>query len=406
MFWQISGAIGIAILAILATVDFQRWSPVSSPAESERSRNHSPKLTYVIGDLHGDVQCAKHWVKLIRVVDDIEHPRRWLKENATLVFMGDYIDKGPFSYQTILFVKSLADRFPDKVTALMGNHELEVLLDRHPKRWPKFYHYAYAVIHPMEFRNFIFHRNLDENDELVIDLLMNASLEVYAKQMEGVVPFVPEFDSRPTIIDFIEPPNYKSLVQERLGEYQNSYISAFYSNTSIGRWVQSLKIIHEENGALFIHGGISKETAMILQDFDNLDDFNRIVAENHGEEKFLEFIETTKVGSAIATMLYYRGNHKAGSCDELNQVLNTRKGDIRRLVVGHTPGTTVRERCHGQLLAVDSLLGRWIRTSGNYYCPVEEREISRFKCPKLEARCKGQILQINADGTISVIEAS
>jgi Calcineurin-like phosphoesterase len=406
MFWQITGAIGIAILAILATVDFQRLSPVSSQSESEPSRNDSPKTTYVIGDLHGDVQCAKHWVKRIGVVDDVQNPRKWLKKNATLVFMGDYIDKGPFSYQTILFVKSLADRFHDKVTTLMGNHELEVLLDRHPERWPKFYHYSYAVIHPMEFRNFIFHRKLDKDDELVIDLLMNASIAVYAKQMEQEVPFVPESDSHSTIVDFVQPQHHKSLVQQRLVEYQNSYISAFYSNTSLGQWVQNLKVIHEENGALFVHGGINKESAMILQDFDNLDDFNRVVAENHGEDKFHEFIETTKIGSAIATMLYYRGNHKTGSCDELNDILKTRKGDIQRLVVGHTPGTSVRKSCNGQFIAADSLLGRWIRTSGNYYCPTEEREINRFKCPKLEERCRGQVLQINAEGSISVIEAN
>lgn len=40
-----------------------------------------------------------------------------------LVFLGDYIDRGPQSKQVVEFVASLKERYPDSVVLLKGNHE-------------------------------------------------------------------------------------------------------------------------------------------------------------------------------------------------------------------------------------------------------------------------------------------
>ena len=416
MWWQISTAVVVAILAVLATVDFHGKSQSPSPeprketdvktVEKKQETPISANLrTYVIGDLHGDIDCAKYWVNLIGVVDDIESPRRWLKNDASLVFMGDYIDKGPFSYQTMLFVKSLTDAFPDKVTALMGNHEMEALKDRHPQRRSKFYHYSYSVVHPSEFRNFVaLHRDLDDHDELVIDLLLNATLEVYARGLQQEASFAPESKSGPCIIDFVHPQHHQDLVKTRLTEYQRVYESAFYSNTTLGKWVETLKVAHVENGVLFTHGGIDAQIAAVLNQYESMDALNKHVADNAGNERFLEFLHTTETGEAIEKMLFYRGNHKQGACSELTRILDGIQG-VTRLAVGHTPGKNVRELCGSQFLALDSLLGRWIRTSGNYYCPTEARKTGGFQCPDLEEHCLGQIVMIDSDGKVRVIEA-
>jgi predicted MPP superfamily phosphohydrolase len=52
---------------------------------------------------------------------------KWIDDKSTLVFMGDYVDKGPTSKHTVEFVKNLTTAFPTKVTAILGNHELELL---------------------------------------------------------------------------------------------------------------------------------------------------------------------------------------------------------------------------------------------------------------------------------------
>jgi hypothetical protein len=422
MWWQISTAVVVAVVAVLSMMDFHGEAPPPPPLKEppikiveqtheppleqeppKVKKEKEPHVTYVIGDLHGDVDCGKYWVDRIGIVDNIENPTRWLEKDASLVFMGDYIDKGPFSYQTMLFVKSLTDAFPEKVTALMGNHEMEALKDRHPRRQPKYMHYAYSVVHPSEFKNFVgLHRDVNEEDELVIDLLLNATLEIYARQLQRSARFLPEVKSGACIVDFV-PDESKELVKERLTEYQDAYLSAFYSNTTLGKWVENLKVAHVENGVIFTHGGIDTEIASVIAEYDSVDALNKYVADNAGNERFWEFLSTTKTGQAVEKMLFYRGNHDGeAACQELRSILDGMDG-VQQLAVGHTPGENIRQLCGNQFLALDSLLGRWIRTSGNYYCPTETRAVGNFRCPDLEQRCLGQIVKIDQDGEVDII---
>lgn len=72
-------------------------------------------LTYAIGDVHG---CA--WL-LSRLLEAIEahradRPRR-------LVFLGDYVDRGPDSAGVVVRLRELQAREPEDVVCLAGNHE-------------------------------------------------------------------------------------------------------------------------------------------------------------------------------------------------------------------------------------------------------------------------------------------
>lgn len=62
--------------------------------------------------------------------------------------MGDYVDKGPTSRHTVEFVKNLTTAFPTKVTAILGNHELELLRDRDARMMPyqRYSSYTHAVV--------------------------------------------------------------------------------------------------------------------------------------------------------------------------------------------------------------------------------------------------------------------
>ncbi|MFC4172052.1 metallophosphoesterase family protein [Microvirga sp. GCM10011540] len=72
-------------------------------------------LTYAIGDIHGRHDLLQRLLGKIR-----EHaegrPHR-------LVFLGDYIDRGPDSAAVIATVRALQGGSPDRVICLMGNHE-------------------------------------------------------------------------------------------------------------------------------------------------------------------------------------------------------------------------------------------------------------------------------------------
>lgn len=68
---------------------------------------------YAIGDIHG---CYDQLMDLMDRIDiDLE--------KDTLVFMGDYIDRGPKSCEVATYLLDLAARHPNNVVMLKGNHE-------------------------------------------------------------------------------------------------------------------------------------------------------------------------------------------------------------------------------------------------------------------------------------------
>ncbi|KAB1079341.1 metallophosphoesterase family protein [Methylobacterium soli] len=81
-----------------------------------------PELTYAIGDIHG---CLKH---LRVLLDKIEEHRTG--RSRKLVFLGDYIDRGPDSAGVIALLRELQEREPENVVCLMGNHE-DLMLHAH-----------------------------------------------------------------------------------------------------------------------------------------------------------------------------------------------------------------------------------------------------------------------------------
>ena len=79
--------------------------------------------TYVVGDLHGRVDLLEPVFERIDLhIGTVE------ASGPYLVFVGDYIDYGPHSRETLLRMKALTEEFPQNVICLMGNHE-RMLLD-------------------------------------------------------------------------------------------------------------------------------------------------------------------------------------------------------------------------------------------------------------------------------------
>jgi serine/threonine protein phosphatase 1 len=76
--------------------------------------------TFAIGDIHGDIQ---HLDRLLSRLPPLE-------PTDTVVFLGDYIDRGPDSAAVVARVRALSASAGCKVIALRGNHEdawLEVI---------------------------------------------------------------------------------------------------------------------------------------------------------------------------------------------------------------------------------------------------------------------------------------
>ncbi len=75
------------------------------------------KKIFAIGDIHGCFEKLRHLLEK----PDIDFA------NDTLIFMGDYVDRGPDSFEVVTYLLELKARCPNTVF-LKGNHE-EMLLN-------------------------------------------------------------------------------------------------------------------------------------------------------------------------------------------------------------------------------------------------------------------------------------
>jgi serine/threonine protein phosphatase 1 len=69
--------------------------------------------TFAIGDIHGDLDSQFKVLSCFPTLDATD----------TIVFLGDYVDRGPKSAQVIDYVRKLPTQTKGKVVALRGNHE-------------------------------------------------------------------------------------------------------------------------------------------------------------------------------------------------------------------------------------------------------------------------------------------
>ena len=70
--------------------------------------------TFAVGDVHGDLV---HLRRLLAALPP-------LAADDTIVFLGDYVDRGPMSAEVVAFIRTdLQTSVPARVVALRGNHE-------------------------------------------------------------------------------------------------------------------------------------------------------------------------------------------------------------------------------------------------------------------------------------------
>ncbi len=282
----------------------------SSPSSSSL-RHLSTNLTsiFFIGDLHGDVGCAREWVKQTKLIDfdsaDSESKMSWVgSPTDAIVFAGDYVDKGSTSSSVLSFVRDLQTSFPDNVVSILGNHDFFQILDAaldydgdhidddhghdgdngndnvpHPLRHPQ-HDYAYSFIHPEEYVESGYSPKRDDDGE-IMKAIHDALQYVYDRGMEGKVRVCTSnacvrdnsdnniFTSVPP---FINDETLASRARERLLTWRKEYAQGLYDGGLL-HWMVEQPLIALVGDALLVHGGLAPNVLNYVQS----------VAEKRGE---------------------------------------------------------------------------------------------------------------------------
>ncbi|MCS7364249.1 MAG: serine/threonine protein phosphatase [archaeon GB-1867-035] len=93
------------------------------------------KEIIVIGDIHGDLDTLIEIMKREAIIDKLENKKVYV------VFLGDYIDRGVKSFETLMLALKLKEKYSDHIILLRGNHEGPNDLIAHPHTLPyELYH--------------------------------------------------------------------------------------------------------------------------------------------------------------------------------------------------------------------------------------------------------------------------
>ncbi|MEM4140810.1 MAG: metallophosphoesterase family protein [Nitrososphaeria archaeon] len=112
----------------------------------------SNSTALVIGDIHGDIKSLK------TIFEHVDVEKFLSNDSNILIFLGDYIDRGPYQYETLAFILLLKQEFRDQILLLRGNHEPHAQLIPYPHDFPhvlrKRFPQKWAVLYNASFNFF------------------------------------------------------------------------------------------------------------------------------------------------------------------------------------------------------------------------------------------------------------
>jgi Calcineurin-like phosphoesterase len=218
----------------LATTACLSPARASSPADS-------PQGLVAIGDVHGafDNFCA-----ILQRVGLIDEQHHWSGGKATLVQVGDLIDRGPKSRKVLDLMISLEEetaKAGGRVVSLLGNHEVMNLMG------------DLRYVTPEIYATF-------------------ADSESEKRRQSAYQEYVAWRKSHPQLLAELVNPVLPETEAEWMARHPPGFIEqrdAFSPKGPYGKWLRQRSAVTMISAIIFLHGGISPQVASL-----KLDDIN------------------------------------------------------------------------------------------------------------------------------------
>jgi len=297
----------------------------------------APARLVAVGDLHGDHDA---WLAIAKAAGLVDTKGHWSGGNATLVQMGDVVDRGPDSLKIIRDLQKLQKEAPKRgghVIALVGNHEAMMMTG------------DLRYVHPGEFAAFV-----GRDSKARRDRVYEANKTVIEAAYRARTPTMTE-----------ETIRQEWLKTMPLGKIE--YQLAWQPDGELGKWALSNPAVVKLGDSLFVHGGISSAFAGL-----SIEEINRqVAAALKAQDK-----SPTAIINHPQGPLWYRGLIARGAGDEANVApipagstapltieqeidLALNNYSVKRIVVAHTPNPPgIIAGDGGKLWRIDSGISR------------------------------------------------
>lgn len=349
------------MLCLAAMLSAAAWA--SSPAPTP-----APRIV-AIGDLHGDHAAWRAIAQAARLMDAKGH---WAGGHATLIQLGDIVDRAPDSLKIIRDLMRLereASAKGGQIIVLIGNHEAMMMTG------------DLRYVHPGEYAAFADRRSDDRRAAFY--RANRAAIETAYRV------------GAPLLVS--EEIRLRWIKATPLGMIE--YRQAWLPGGELGRWTLGHRAVVRLGDSLFVHGGISAAYATIP-----IDELNRrIVAALTVGDETPQAIINDEMGP-----LWYRGLVTRSPEAEaampaiaptvtvprptIEQEIATVLGayQVKRIVVGHTPTLDgIVQRYQGKLWRIDSAISSAYGGTPSYLEITGDR-VSAVKVPRPSATGQGK----------------
>jgi len=242
----------ISSLLLLLAVALAWAGPAKTPAEQAET-------VVAIGDVHGDFD---DFVSILQRTGLIDAQHHWAGNKATLVQVGDLLDRGPKPREVMDLVMALEKEAPKaggRVVSLLGNHEMMNIMG------------DLRYVTPQNYASFA-----DGNSE---DRRKSA-YQQYVKWRNSHGPLIAEL---PQPMEITEA---EWMARHPVGFVEQR--EAFSPNGSYGKWLREHSAVAKIGDAIFLHGGIHPNEAHLKLDTINAHIRDEIKAFDSGKQDLVE----------------------------------------------------------------------------------------------------------------------
>ena len=242
----------ISSLLLLLAVAVAWAQPAKTPAEQAES-------VVAIGDVHGDFD---DFVSILQRTGLIDAQHHWTGSKATLVQVGDLLDRGPKPREVMDLVMALEKEAPKsggRVVSLLGNHEMMNVMG------------DLRYVTPQNYASFA-----DSNSE---DRRKSA-YQQYVKWRSNHSALIAEL---PQPMEITEG---EWMARHPVGFVEQR--EAFSPNGSYGKWLREHSAVAKIGDAIFLHGGIHPNEAHLKLDTINAHIRDEIKAFDSGKQDLVD----------------------------------------------------------------------------------------------------------------------